>query len=190
MAKRIFDIIVCSVAIIVLSLIFAVIAVLIKISSKGPVVFKQERTGKGNRPFTLYKFRTMKTDADPFGKSPENGDDPRLIKYGKFLREYSLDELPQLFNVIKGDMSIVGPRPLYMSQVEEMGNYHKKRLEVRPGITGVSQIYTRSELTSDKSLDLEVEYVKRQSFWGDIKIMFLTVVVVIGKKGVYEREML
>ena len=103
------------------------------------------------------------------------------------IEKASLDELPELWNVIKGDMSIVGPRPLYVSQVAELSDYHKKRLEVRPGITGVSQIYARSELTSDKSLDLEVEYVKRQSFWGDVKIIFSTVVVVIGKKGVYER---
>lgn len=187
MVKRIFDIIACSVAIIVLSPIFAVIAVLIKMNSKGSVVFKQERVGKGNRPFTFYKFRTMRTEANSFGKSPETGDDPRLVKYGKFLREYSLDELPQLFNVIKGDMSIVGPRALYVSQVVEFSNYHKKRLEVKPGITGLSQIYFRSELTSDKSLDLEVEYVQNQGFWSDIKIIFLTVAVVIGKKGVYER---
>ena len=187
MAKEIFDFIVCSIAIVLLSLIFAIVAIIIKIGSKGPVIFKQQRVGKDGQPFMLYKFRTMKIDADPFGKSPEAGDDPRLIKHGKCLREYSLDELPQLFNVIKGDMSIVGPRPLYVSQIAELSDHHKKRLQVKPGVTGLSQVYIRSELTSQKSLDMEVKYVENQSLWDDIRIMFLTVAVVIGKKGVYEK---
>lgn len=185
--KRIFDLLISLTALIFLLPVFAVIAIVIKTSDKGPAIFKQERAGKDGKPFTFYKFRTMKVHVDPFGQSPKSGDDPRLIKPGKFLREYSLDELPQLFNVIKGDMSIVGPRPLYSSQIAEFSDYHKKRLLVKPGLTGLSQIYGRSELTQKHNLDLEVEYVEKQSFWLDIKIIFLTLGIVFGKKGVYEK---
>lgn len=185
--KRIYDIILSLLAIVLLLPVFAVITIAIKLSSKGPVIFRQERAGKNGRPFVFYKFRTMRVDVDPFGQSPKSGDDSRLIRTGKFLREYSLDELPQLFNVLKGDMSIVGPRPLYVSQISEFSDFHKKRLLVRPGITGLSQVYNRSELTSKPSMDLEVEYVDKQGFWLDIKILFLTFVVVLRKKGVYEK---
>jgi lipopolysaccharide/colanic/teichoic acid biosynthesis glycosyltransferase len=185
--KRIFDVFVSLLAIILLLPIFVIIVIVIKISDKGPAIFKQERTGKGGKPFIFYKFRTMKVHADPFGQSPRSGDDPRLIKQGKFLREYSLDELPQLFNVIKGDMSIVGPRPLYITQIAKLTDYHKKRLLVKPGLTGFSQLYGRSGLTEKPNLDLEIEYVEKQSFWLDIKIILLTLGVVFGKKGVYEK---
>jgi len=167
--------------------VFVVISIAIRLISKGPAIFKQERAGKNGRLFIFYKFRTMKFGVDPFGQSPKSGDDPRLIRIGKFLREYSLDELPQLFNVIKGDMSIVGPRPLYISQISELSDYHKKRLMVKPGLTGLSQIYGRSELTEKTNLDLEVEYMEKQSFWLDVKIIFLTLGIVFGKKGVYEK---
>ncbi|MHC4125554.1 MAG: sugar transferase [Planctomycetota bacterium] len=185
--KRIFDVSISLLTIILLLPVFVVIAIAIKISNRGPVVFKQERAGKDCKPFSLYKFRTMKVGVEPFGQSPKSGEDPRLIKIGKFLREYSLDELPQLFNVLRGDMSIVGPRPLYISQICELNNYHKKRLVVKPGVTGLSQLYGRSELTSKNSLDLEAEYVEKQSSWLDIKIIFLTFGIVIAKKGVYEK---
>lgn len=186
--KRIFDIVVSLVSLIILSPVFAVIALIIKINDKGPVVFKHERSGKDAKPFVFYKFRTMKLNVDPYDESPSSGNDPRLIKGGKFLREYSLDELPQLFNVLKGNMSIVGPRPLYMSQIHEFSQYHKKRFLLKPGITGFSQIYLRSELTTRQSLDLEVKYVETQNFWLDMKIIFLTIGVVLGKKGVYQRS--
>jgi lipopolysaccharide/colanic/teichoic acid biosynthesis glycosyltransferase len=184
--KGIFDIVFCLLSIAVLWPVFAVVVVLIKTGSKGPVLFKQERASLDGRAFVFYKFRTMRLDADPFGQSPKGGDDPRLIRYGKFLREYSLDELPQLFNVLKGDMSIVGPRPLYISQIAQLSDYHKKRLLVRPGLTGLSQVYGRSELMEQPNLDMEVRYVERHSFWLDIKTIILTVGVVLGKKGVYE----
>lgn len=187
LAKRIFDILISLFAFLILAPVFAVIVVIIKIGDKGPAIFRQERAGKDGRPFIFYKFRTMKLSAEPFGQSPTSGDDPRLIKAGKFLREYSLDELPQLFNVLKSDMSIVGPRPLYVSQIAELSDYHKRRLLVKPGITGVSQLYQRSELTSKPALDLEVKYVEKQNFWADIKIIFLTFGAVFGKKGVYEK---
>lgn len=186
LSKRVFDVCLSLVAMVLLLPVFGVIAIVIKLGSKGPVIFKQQRAGKNGRPFVFYKFRTMKLDADPFGQSPKAGDDPRLIKGGKFLREYSLDELLQLFNVLKGDMSIVGPRPLYISQISELSDYHKKRLLARPGLTGLSQVYARSSLTSESSLNLEVEYIEKQSFWLDIKIIFLTFGTVLGRKGVYE----
>ncbi len=185
--KRVFDILISLPSVILLLPVFVIVAIAIKISDKGPAIFKQERAGQDGRPFTFYKFRTMKLGVEPFGQSPKTGEDPRLTKIGRFLREYSLDELPQLFNVIKGDMSIVGPRPLYISQISEINDYHKKRLLVKPGLTGLSQIYGRSELTEKANLDLEVEYVEKQSFWLDIKIIFLTFGAVLGRKGVYEK---
>jgi lipopolysaccharide/colanic/teichoic acid biosynthesis glycosyltransferase len=188
LAKRIFDLFVSLVAIILLSPILLIIAAAIKLNDKGPAVFKQERAGKDGKPFIFYKFRTMKVNVDPYGQSPKSGDDPRLIKCGKFLREYSLDELPQLFNVLKGNMSFVGPRPLYVSQIRELSDQHKKRLQLKPGLTGMSQIYLRSDLISQESLDMEVEYVQKQNSWLDIKILFLTLAVVLGKKGVYEEK--
>lgn len=183
--KRLFDIAFSLLAILFLSPFFLVIPIIIKISDKGPAFFKHQRIGKNEKPFVFYKFRSMKLNADPYGLSPDSFKDPRLIKCGRFLREFSLDELPQFFNVLKGDMSIVGPRPLYPIQIAEMNDYHKQRLNVKPGITGFSQIYMRSSLTTKESLDMEVDYVKTQSFWLDIKIIFKTIAVVLGKKGVY-----
>jgi lipopolysaccharide/colanic/teichoic acid biosynthesis glycosyltransferase len=183
-----FDILISLVSIVILSPFFVIIAIVIKISDKGSVIFKQERAGKDGKPFIFYKFRTMKENVDPYDKSPGSDEDPRLIKCGKLLREYSLDELPQFFNALKGDMSIVGPRPLYLSQIRDFSDYHRKRFLLKPGITGLSQIYLRSELTSKKSLDLEVEYVEKQRFWLDIKIIIQTFAVVFGKKGVYQKE--
>ncbi|MFZ0035411.1 MAG: sugar transferase [Sedimentisphaerales bacterium] len=187
LSKRILDLLISLLTVILLFPVFAAIIITIRVSSKGPAIFRQERAGKDGKPFMLYKFRTMKVGVDPFGQSPKSGDDPLLIRIGKFLREYSLDELPQLFNVIKGNMSIVGPRPLYISQITKFSDYHKKRLLVKPGLTGLSQLYGRSEVTEKTNLDLEVEYVEKQSFWLDIKIIFLTLSVVFGKKGVYEK---
>ena len=186
--KRTFDICISLLAIVILLPVFAVIAIAIRVSSKGPILFKQERAGKNGKPFTFYKFRTMKMDVDAFAPSPKSSDDPRLTKVGKFLREYSLDELPQLFNVLKGDMSIVGPRPLYVSQMAEWNEEEKKRLLVRPGVTGLSQIKGRASLTQEDKAKLEAEYVEKQSFWLDIKIILLTFGVIFGKKGVYEKR--
>ncbi len=185
--KRLFDLVVSILLVVLLSPLMLITALLIKLRDPGPAIFKQERAGRNRKPFTLFKFRTMKINADPFGQSPTSGEDPRLIPGGRFLREYSLDELPQLFNVLRGDMSVVGPRPLYMSHIEEFSERHRRRLEVRPGITGLSQVYLRSELTTPESLDMEVDYVDNPGFWRDIKILFLTLMVVIRKRGVYEK---
>jgi len=186
--KRVLDVTLSLLSLILFSPILVVIAIAVRLSSKGPVIFKQQRVGRHGKPFTFYKFRTMKMDVDAFGPSPKTSDDPRLTKVGKLLREYSLDELPQLFNVFKGDMSIVGPRPLYVSQMAEWNEEEKKRLLVRPGVTGLSQIKGGASLTQEDKAKLEVEYVENRSFWLDIKIILLTFGVIFGKKGVYEKR--
>ena len=175
-------------AILVLLPVFVVIILAIKLSSKGAVIFRQERAGKGGRPFVFYKFRTMKVDADPFGASPKSGEDPRLTKIGKLLREYSLDELPQLFNVLKGDMSIVGPRPLYVSQMSEWNDHQSKRLNVKPGLTGLAQISGRGGLTKEEKLELDVKYVESANLWRDVKIIAATVALVFSRKSIYEKK--
>ena len=130
----------------------------------------------------------MKVGVDPFGPSPKSSDDPRLTRVGKFLREYSLDELPQVFNVLKGDMSIVGPRPLYISQMAEWDDQQRKRLLVKPGLTGLAQISGRGELTREEKLQLDVEYVETVCLWLDIKIIFATIAQVFGRKSIYEKR--
>ena len=168
--------------------VFVVIAIAIKLGSKGAAVFSQERAGKDGRAFVFYKFRTMKTDVNPFGASPKSGDDDRLTKVGKFLREYSLDELPQLCNILKGDVSIVGPRPLYVSQMAEWDERQKKRLLVKPGLTGLAQISGRGQLTREEKLELDVQYVETASFWLDMKIIFATIGQVFGRQDIYEKK--
>jgi lipopolysaccharide/colanic/teichoic acid biosynthesis glycosyltransferase len=186
--KRGLDIIISLSALIILcpALFFIVIA--IKLSSKEPAIFKQKRAGKGGNPFVFYKFRTMIPDTDPFGPSPKSGQDPRLTKVGKILREYSLDELPQLFNILKGDMSIVGPRPLYLSQIPEWNKRQKKRLLVKPGLTGLAQISGRGELTREEKLELDVKYVETAGLSADMKIILATISYVFKRKGIYEKK--
>jgi lipopolysaccharide/colanic/teichoic acid biosynthesis glycosyltransferase len=186
--KRALNICMSLLAVVTLLPVFAVIAVAIRLSSKGPAIFRQERAGKDGKPFMFYKFRTMKIDADPFGASPKSGDDPRLTKTGKFLREHSLDELPQLFNIIKGDMSIVGPRPLYVSQMAEWNERQKKRLLVKPGLTGLAQISGRGELTREEKLELDVKYVEIASLLTDIKVILATIAQVFRRKNIYEKK--
>lgn len=185
---RFFDIVSSVFAVAILLPVFIIIIIAIRLSSKGPAIFKQERAGKNGKPFTFYKFRTMRTDVDPFGPSPKTGDDPRLTKVGKFLREYSLDELPQLFNVLKGDMSIVGPRPLYMEQMKEWDERQKKRLLTKPGLTGLAQISGRGELTREEKLELDVKYVETASLWLDFKIILTTIAQIFKKKDIYEKR--
>jgi len=186
--KRIFDIALSLPVVIILLPIFAVIAILIRATSKGPAIFRQERAGKNGKPFMFYKFRTMRTDADPFGPSPKSGDDPRLTRTGRFLREHSLDELPQLFNILRGDMSVVGPRPLYTSQVPEWNERQKKRLLVKPGLTGLAQVSGRGGLTREQKLEFDVKYVETANFRQDLKIILVTVAQVLGRSGIYEKR--
>ncbi|MGB8227224.1 MAG: sugar transferase [Sedimentisphaerales bacterium] len=186
--KRLFDIFVSLLTVLILLPVFAVIVVVIKLSGKGPAIFTQTRAGKYGKPFTFYKFRTMRADVDPFGASPKSGKDPRLTKIGVFLRKYSFDELPQLFNVLKGDMSLVGPRPLYLEQMAEWDNRQKKRLLVRPGLTGLAQVSGRGELTREEKLAYDVEYVEKASLLLDFKIIFLTLRQVLAGKSIYEKR--
>ncbi len=186
--KRVLDILIAVVAMVIFSPVFVVIWICIRLSNEGTVIFRQQRAGKSSRPFIFYKFRTMKPDVEPFGPSPKSGQDSRLTKAGKFLREYSLDELPQLFNVLKGDMSIVGPRPLYISQIAEWDDRQKKRLLVKPGLTGLAQISGRGELTREQKLEFDVKYVETASLWLDIKIILTTIGQVFRKKSIYEKK--
>jgi lipopolysaccharide/colanic/teichoic acid biosynthesis glycosyltransferase len=186
--KRLFDIISSLTAILFLLPVFIIIIIAIKLGSSGAAVFKQTRAGKNGKPFTFYKFRTMKQGVDPFDASPKSGDDPRLTKIGIFLRKTSLDELPQLFNVLKGNMSLVGPRPLYIEQIAEWNDEQKKRLLVKPGLTGLAQINGRGELTKEAKLVFDVEYVKKASFLFDLKIIFMTIRLVLGSANIYEKN--
>ena len=186
--KRIFDLLISLLAIVFLLPVFVIIAIAVKLSSKGPVIFKQERAGKNGKPFTFYKFRTMRADVEPFGASPKTGGDSRLTGTGKILREYSLDELPQLFNILKGDMSVVGPRPLYILQMAEWNERQKKRLLVKPGLTGLAQISGRGELTREEKLELDVKYVETANFGSDLKIILATIVQIFSRKNIYEKK--
>ena len=186
--KRILDVLISTITITVLLPFFVLIIGAIRLTSKGPAIFRQERAGKNSKPFMFYKFRTMKVDVDPFGPSPKSGQDPRLTRVGRFLREYSLDELPQLFNVLKGDMSIVGPRPLYVSQIAEWNEQQKKRLLVKPGLTGMAQISGRGGLTREEKLELDVKYVETASFFADTKIVLATIAQVFRRKSIYEKR--
>ena len=186
--KRVFDIFLCLPAVIILLPFFLVLVVMIRLSSEGPAIFSQQRAGKNGKPFIFYKFRTMRLDAEPFGPSPKAADDPRLTRIGRFLREYSLDELPQLFNILKGNMSIVGPRPLYVSQMQEWDERQKKRLLVRPGLTGLAQISGRGELTREEKLELDVKYVETVGLLMDMRIVLATIGQVFGRKSIYEKR--
>ena len=186
--KRGLDLLIAVPAIIILLPVFAVLTTVIRLTSGGPAFFKQQRAGRCGKPFIFYKFRTMKLDVDPFGPSPKSGGDPRLTKVGRFLREYSLDELPQLFNILKGDMSVVGPRPLYLSQIPEWSERQKKRLLVRPGLTGLAQVSGRGELTREEKLELDVKYVETAGLLTDIKIMLVTISLVFKRKSIYEKR--
>jgi len=186
--KRLFDVAVAVAALALLSPLLLVIAAAIRLTSRGPAIFAQERAGRGGRPFTFYKFRTMRLDADPYGPSPKSGDDARLTRVGRFLREYSLDELPQFVNIVRGDMSLIGPRPLYTAQIAEWDGRQKKRLLVKPGLTGLAQVSGRGELTREEKLELDVKYVEQAGFGLDSRILLVTVLSVFMRKGIYERR--
>ena len=157
----------------------------IKLNSKGPILFKQKRVGLGGKTFTIYKFRTMFADASLYEKAPRSYDDPRITRVGKFLRRWSIDELPQFINVLKGDMSIIGPRPEMPFIVEKYQEWQKKRLEVRPGITGLWQVLGRKELPLEEHLEYDFYYIKNRSVSLDVAIIFKTTLEVIKQKGAY-----
>ncbi|MFA7074585.1 MAG: sugar transferase [Endomicrobiaceae bacterium] len=199
--KRTFDIVISLAALFILSPFLITLVILIKIESKGDVIYSQIRQGYRGKSFNFYKFRSMVQDADiklkeiKKNNSSQGGvffkiqKDPRITKIGAFIRKYSIDEIPQLFNVLKGDMSLVGPRPLVLWEAElvekEYYNSSKKRLRVLPGMTGLWQVSGRSLLSDEKRIELDVFYVEHWSFGMDIKIMFRTLWVVLFPKGAY-----
>lgn len=142
--------------------------------SPGPALFRQVRAGRGGRPFELLKYRTMRLDADPYGDSPQSAADPRITPLGRWLREKSLDELPQLINVLRGEMSLVGPRPLYVQQIAEWNARQRCRLLVKPGLTGFAQVLGRGSLTLEDKLELDVQYVQRLSLRTDLELIWKT----------------
>lgn len=151
-----------------------------------PAVFRQTRAGQRGRPFTLLKFRTMRPGVDPFGDSPQHGADPRLTPIGRWLREASLDELPQILNVLRGEMSLVGPRPLYLQQAAEWNARQRGRLLVRPGLTGLAQVHGRGGLTIEDKLEFDVAYVESLSLRTDLAILWRTIGHVLRRGDIYE----
>lgn len=151
-----------------------------------PALFRQTRAGKDGRPFELYKFRTMRPDVDPFGDSPQGPDDPRITRVGRWLRETSLDELPQLINVVRGEMSLVGPRPLYLQQMAEWNARQRCRLLVKPGLTGYAQIRGRGSLPLEEKLEWDVRYVEAISLRTDLWILWKTVGGFWRRRDIYE----
>lgn len=185
--KRLMDFLISLISIIILSPVIIIIALSIKITSKGPVLFRQRRVGKDNLEFYIYKFRTMRTDTPNVATHLLLNPDIYITKIGKFLRKTSLDELPQLFNILSGEMSIVGPRPSLYSQEDLI----KLRTEsgvstLVPGLTGWAQINGRDEIPIPKKVELDIEYLNNRSLCFDIKIMFLTAFKVLKSEGVQE----
>lgn len=178
--KRWLDFILSLLAIIILSPILLIVALLVRIKLGSPVIFKQKRPGLHEKIFTLYKFRTMTDEKDNNGNLLP--DDQRLTKFGKLLRSTSLDELPELFNILKGDMSIVGPRPQLVKDIVFMNDEQKKRHSVRQGLTGLSQVNGRNNITWEKKLSYDLDYIQKITFLNDLKIIFKTIY------KVYKRE--
>ncbi len=194
-AKRVLDILVSVVGLIVMFLPMVIVAVLIKLETPGPAIYIHHRIGKDGVELPLLKFRSMFLNADDMMASftPEQAaeweknfkleHDPRITKIGNFLRKSSLDELPQLVNVLKGELSIVGPRPIVTEELEKYGENKAKFLSVKPGLTGYWQAYARSTCTYEERMEMELLYAEKANFWWDIKIMFATVISVLQGRG-------
>ena len=192
--KRLIDIVCSFLGVLVLSPLFIIIAIIIKMTSKGPVFFSQKRVGKNGKEFDMYKFRSMVVNAEELkeklaAKNEMSGpmfkmkDDPRVTKVGKFIRKTSIDELPQLWNVLKGDMSLVGPRPSLPKEVAQFESWMYKRLEVKPGLTCYWQVSGRNNIDFEDWMKLDIKYVNDRSTWIDIKLIFKTVGVLFGDKN-------
>ena len=193
--KRIFDIVMCSFALVVLSPVFLIVAIAIKCQDGGNVFYSQTRLTKDGKEFEMYKFRSMCPDADKKleelmdqnemeGPAFKMKDDPRITKVGRFIRKTSIDELPQLVNVIKGDMSIVGPRPPLVREVEQYTPYQLHRLDVKTGLSCYRECYGRSNIHSfDEWVKSDLKYIRERSFWTDIKVILLTIKVVLTGSG-------
>lgn len=193
--KRLIDIIGASLGLILASPIMLIVAILIKLEDpKGPIFFSQVRNGAYPTTFKMYKFRSMYIDAEErlqelmhlneqSGPAFKIKDDPRITKVGKFIRKMSLDELPQLFNVLKGDMSLVGPRPAIPREVEQYTAYQKQRLFVKPGLTCIWQVSGRNNIGFDEWVELDIEYIKTRNLWIDIKLILLTIPAMLGDEN-------
>lgn len=182
MLKRVFDLLAASSMLVILSPLILSLALLVRAAIGGPILFSQQRPGRHGKPFNLYKFRTMGNERDDHGNLLP--DEVRLTQFGKLLRRFSLDELPQLINVIKGSMSLVGPRPLLMEYLPLYTAEQARRHEVRPGITGWAQVNGRNALTWEEKFKLDVWYVDHQNLWLDMEILWLTVLKVLRSEGV------
>lgn len=194
--KRIIDIVASSVGLAVLSPLLVIVSILIKLESKGPIIFSQERVGINGEKFNMYKFRSMVVNAEELKKKLQHQnemsgpmfkikDDPRITKIGKFIRKTSIDELPQLLNVLNGDMSLVGPRPSLPDEVKEFESWMLERLEVKPGLTCYWQVMGRNQIGFEDWMKLDVKYVKERSVWLDIKLIFKTFFVLFGDRNAF-----
>lgn len=194
--KRIFDVVLSAFAIVVLLPLLLIISIAVKLNSEGPAIYKQKRAGKDRKSFTIYKFRSMCEDADRQRNNLQEQNecdgpvfkilrDPRVTEVGKFLRKTSLDELPQLFNIVKGDMSIVGPRPPLLDEVQQYTPHQMHRLDVKPGLTCYWQISGRSDIGFEKWVQLDLQYIEERSIYTDLKIILKTVPAVLLGRGAY-----
>ena len=194
--KRMVDIVIAGAGLFLFAPLMGLLALMVKMESPGPVLFKQERVGKNGRPFTIYKFRSMVDGADyqkealqAFNEADgplfKIRNDPRMTRLGKLMRRLSVDELPQLYNILVGDMSLVGPRPPIPAEVEQYTDWHKRRLEIAPGLTGLSQVSGRSELSFDEMALLDIYYIENWSPALDTKILLQTIPRVIFGSGAY-----
>ena len=197
LAKRLLDIVASAILLVLLSPLFLAVAIAIRLEDPGPILFKQKRVGRWGTLFTMWKFRSMFTDAEERKRElmaqneMEGGvlfkmkDDPRITKVGRIIRKTSIDELPQLWNVFNGEMSLVGPRPPVTQEVDQYSLSDRRRLEVIPGITCIWQVSGRSDIPFDQQVELDVQYIESQSFWNDIKILLKTVPALLFGTGAY-----
>lgn len=182
MIKRLFDVVVSMFALLLLAPVILIVGILIWNKLGSPIIFKQTRPGLGGKPFNMLKFRSMLDAYDEHGKPLPNAQ--RMTRFGKILRSTSLDELPELWNVLKGDMSLVGPRPLLMEYLPLYDDFQKRRHEVKPGITGWAQVNGRNAISWEQKFDYDVWYVDHGTIWLDLKIIFLTVKKVFVREGI------
>lgn len=190
--KRIFDLTLCFISLPVFILLYIIIGLLIKLEDRGPVFYKAERIGENCKVFKMYKFRSMKVDAPTLlnadGSTYNSEDDPRVTKIGKFIRETSIDEIPQIINVLKGDMSIIGPRASLVSALDTYKEDEIDKMKVKPGITGYTQAYYRNSLSNREKRLKDAWYANEVSFGLDVKIFLKTILTVLKKEGLYTNE--